>query len=89
MGAVENIGSFGDFVHAVHKHDAPFAEAFNNRPIVNNLVINIERRAEELQRSLQAFDGHVDAGAEPARIGENNLHSCVPPMNLSYRECAI
>src|SRR5262249_9692205 len=36
--------------------------------------INVQRRAVELQGTFEALDGHVDAGAEAARVRQDDLH---------------
>jgi hypothetical protein len=68
----------GDFVDAIHEDDAALLEAFNDMAVVYDLVINIKRSAEKLQRALEAVYRHVDAGAEAARIGENDFHANPP-----------
>ena len=42
--------------------------------VVDDLVIDVERGAEELEGALQALDGHVDPGAEASGVGQNDLH---------------
>src|SRR5262249_19182540 len=53
-------------------------ETLDHRPVVDDLVIDVQRRAEQLQSTLQAVDGHVDAGTEAARIGKDDLHAILP-----------
>src|SRR6185369_13994744 len=59
VSAIENGAASGDFGDVVDEDDAAGAEALDNRPVMNDLVINVERAAEECQRSFEALDGHV------------------------------
>ena len=77
VGAVQDRGPLRDLVDAVHEDDAALAEALDDGPVVNDFVIDVERRAVQLQGPFQALDRHVDAGAEPARVRQDDLH--IPP----------
>ena len=74
VSAVQHRRPLRHLLHAVHEDDAALAEALHHRPIVDDLVVDVERRAKHLERPLQALDGHVDAGAETARIGQDDFH---------------
>src|SRR5262249_20654235 len=67
--------AFRHFLDVVDEDDTPPDEAVHYRPVVNDLVIDVNRGAEEFESSFQALDGHVDAGAEAARIGQDDLHA--------------
>src|SRR5438093_3195134 len=43
--------------------------------VVDDLVAHVHRRIEHSQRSVDHIDGTLYAGAEPARLGEDNPHS--------------
>src|SRR5262249_19128155 len=69
------------------EHDAALAKAVDHGTVVDDLVVNVKRSAEEFQSPLQALDRHVDARAEAARVGQNDFHDALPPsLRLSYRE---
>ena len=61
-------------VELVHEHGAEAAQAVHHEPVVHDLVAHVDRRAEQLDRALDDVDRAVDAGAEAARIGEQDLH---------------
>jgi len=42
---------------------------------VNDFVIDVERGAKKVEGAFEAIDGHVDAGAKAARVGENDFHA--------------
>ena len=58
----------------IHEDDAALAKALDDRTIVDDLVIDVQRRAEDFESAFQALDGHVHAGTKAARIGENDFH---------------
>ena len=83
VGAVEDGGAVRDLVDAVDEDDAALAKALDDVPVVDDLVIDVERRAEEFEGAFEALDGHVDAGAEAARVGQDDSHD-LPPDDSSY-----
>src|SRR5205085_12398477 len=53
----------------------PFAaKPIDDVLVVDDFVIHVHRRAEQLDRQLERFDRHIDACAEAARAGQNDLH---------------
>ena len=54
---------------------APLAlQVVDDEPVVHDLVAHVDRRAELRERLLDDRDRAIDAGAEAARIGEQDLH---------------
>jgi hypothetical protein len=41
---------------------------------MNDLVIDLDRRAFELEHLVHHVDGHVHAGAKAAGVGEDDFH---------------
>src|SRR5262245_55280138 len=74
VGTVEQGRARRDFLERLDEYGAPLAEPFDNEFVVHDLVIDVERRSEELERTFEAFDGHVHASAEAAGIRQNDLH---------------
>ena len=64
-----------DLVDRVDEDDAAAAEALDDVAVVDDFVIDVERRAEELEGRVRGFDGHVDAGAEAAGTCQDHMHS--------------
>ena len=92
VGAVEQRRAFGHFVERLDEHDAAPLEALDDVLVVDDLVIDVERGTEEVERPLQALDRHVDAGAEAAGIGQDDLHrkgTSRPGPRLTQRVYAI
>src|SRR5262249_33984617 len=86
VGAVEDRAALGDLVDAIHEDDTALAETLDDGTVVDDLVIYVQRRAEQFEGALQALDGHVNAGAEAAGISQNNLHGHLLGWTwLSYR----
>src|SRR6266566_2542724 len=60
--------------------DEDRAQAFepvDDELVVHDFVAHVNRRAELLQRQLDDRDRAVDAGAEAAGIGENDVHGAL------------
>src|SRR5579864_193652 len=82
VSAIQYRRAFRYLVDAINKDDAFFLKALNDWPIVNDLVISVDRRVEKLDGSIQTFNGHYHAGTEAAGTGENNFHR-VSPFTLA------
>jgi len=50
------------------------AQAFDDVPVVNDLVPNVDGRAKPRERVLDDIDGADDAGAKAARLCQHYLH---------------
>ena len=50
------------------------AEAFDDVPVVNDLVTHVHRRAEALERLLDDVDRADDARAEASRLRKHHAH---------------
>ncbi len=79
MGAVEDRGARRDLVDTVDEDDTPATESFHDGAVVNDFMIDVKRSAVDFQSPFEAVDGHVDAGAEAARVGKDDLHFCTSP----------
>ena len=62
------------FVQLFDEHRAEAAQPLDDVAVVHDLVTHVDRRAEQLERALDDVDRAIDAGAETARIGEQDLH---------------
>ena len=76
MRAVQQKGPLGNLVDGVHKGDPLPTEAIDHVLVVHNLVVDVDVRAADLDRFIEAQDGHVHPGTEPPRIGQQHLHDC-------------
>ena len=62
----------GHLVELVDEHRAQLLQAVDDEAVVDDLVADIDRRAEPLERQLDDLDRAVDAGAETARRGDQD-----------------
>ncbi len=53
--AIEDIRSAGDFIHTIDEDNAPPAKAVNDVPVVDDLVINVERCTVKLEGALETL----------------------------------
>ena len=68
-------GAIGHLVELIDEYRAELAQAFDHVHVVHHLVAHVDRRAEHVDGALDDVDGAIDAGAEPARVGEQDLHA--------------
>ena len=54
------------------KIDALALEALDDQLVVDDLVVAVDRRLEGPDHPGQRLDRHLHAGAEPARLGEQD-----------------
>ena len=62
----------GHFVELVDEDRAEIAQPLDHEAIMDDLVADIDRRAESLERELDDLDRAIDAGAETARRGDQD-----------------
>ncbi len=88
MGAVEQGGAGRDFVERLDEHRAAVPKSLDDELVVDDLVIDVKGRPEEIECALEAFDRHVDAGAKASGIGQDDLHreggSCFVELRRPY-----
>ena len=82
MRAEDHRGAVRHLVELLDEHRAARAQPVDDEAVVHDFVPHVDRRAEQLEGALDDLDGAVDAGAEPARIGEQDLHVPLPPSTL-------
>ncbi len=63
-----------NLVQLLDEHRALVAQVVDDELVVDHFVAHVDRRAELHERLLDDRDRAVDAGAEAARIGENDVH---------------
>jgi hypothetical protein len=59
----------GYFIELVDEYCPKGAKPVDDKAVVNDLVADIDRRAEPLERQLDDLDGAIDTGAKAARRG--------------------
>ena len=73
MRAEDHGGVVGHLVQLVDEV-APFGpQRLDHVPVVDDLLAHVDRGRAHLQRELDDVDGAVDAGAEAARPGQQDL----------------
>ncbi len=78
MGREHHGPVVGNLVELVDEHRAQIAQAIDDEAIVDDLVADVDRRAELLERELDDLDRAVDSGAESARSGDQDFEGRVP-----------
>jgi hypothetical protein len=76
VGAEDHRGVGRHLVEIVDEHGAESAQPLHHEAVVNDLVAHVDRGTEQLERSLDDLDGTIHAGAEAARVREQDLHLC-------------
>src|SRR5262245_35278014 len=74
VSAVKDGRAFGNFLDAIDEDDTALCEPLDHGPVVNDFVVDVKWSPKESQRPVQAFDRHVNAGAEAAGVGEDKFH---------------
>ena len=74
MGAEYHRCIIRNIVQFLDKYRAQTSQAVYHKPVMNNLVANVNRCTEQLQGTLDDIDRAVDPGTESARIGEQDTH---------------
>ena len=68
-----------DFVQLLDEHRALRLEVVDDELVVDDLVADVDRRAELRKRLLDDRDRAVDTGAKAAWIGEHDVHQLPRP----------
>ena len=86
MGRQHDRVAGGDVGDVVHEHHPQPLEALHDELVVHDLVVAVHRRLERPDHPGERLDGHLDAGAEPTWLGEQDavdthglLHASDPP----------
>ena len=75
MGAEDGDGAGRHVLQRLDEARAFRLQRFDHVAIVDDLMAHIDRRAMLGERPLDNVDRPDDAGAKPARLGKNDLHS--------------
>lgn len=75
MGAEDDDAALGDFIKILDKFDAIVLEAAHDVFVVDDFVIAEDGLSgEELDDLVDDIDGHANASAEAAGVGEEEVH---------------
>ena len=72
VGAEHQGRTLGHLGHVVDEDDALVAEALDHMPVVDDLVVAVDRRLEDPHHPGQGLDRLLDAGAEPPGLGQHH-----------------
>src|SRR5262245_16883336 len=75
--------AFRNLVQLIHEHRPERTQTLDDVPVVHHFVTHVDRRAEQLYRSLHDVDRAVDACAEASRIRQKNLHQGAASLELA------
>ncbi len=74
MGTENRSRAVGYFIQTLDELGALRLEAFDNIPIVDNFVADIDGRAIFLERTFHDFDRADDASTKSAWLRQNDFH---------------
>ncbi|MPN41674.1 hypothetical protein SDC9_189228 [bioreactor metagenome] len=74
MGAEDDGGARRNLIQLVDKNRAFFAQAVADELVMHDFVPDVDRCAEFFDGAFNDGDGAFDAGAEAARVGEDDFH---------------
>ena len=84
VGAEDHGRAVGHLVEFLDEDRAALLEVFDHEPVVHDFVAHVDRRAQRFERALDDLDGAIDAGAEAAGIGEDDVHAAnYPPFPVT------
>ncbi len=73
MSAEDHALAGGNLVEALDKNRAFAFERFEHETVVDDLMAHVERAAVRAQRAADRLDRAIDAGAEAARLSEDDF----------------
>ena len=73
--AEDHGGAVRHLVEFLDEDRAEAAQPVDHEAVVHDLVADVDRRAEQFQRTLDDVDRAVDAGTESTGIGEQDAHA--------------
>ena len=74
MRAEDHRRAVGHLVEFLDEDRAALLEVVDDVAVVHDFVAHVDRRAQRFERALDDLDRAVDAGAETAGIGEDDVH---------------
>ena len=72
MGREHHRAVVRNLVELIDEHRAELAQAVDDEAVVDDLVADIDGRAEPLERDLDDLDRPIDSGTETARRGDQH-----------------
>jgi hypothetical protein len=72
VGAVNDAHAFGDVIDVIDKDGAFIRKFIDHETVVNNLFANVDGSAKGIERDIHHIDRAHHAGAEAARLEEQN-----------------
>ena len=73
VGGEDDRPVVGHFVELIDEYRAQFPQPIHDEAVVDDLVADIDRRAESFERELDDLDRAVDSRAEAARSGDQHF----------------
>ena len=78
-------GIVGHLLEFFDKYRTAVAQAIHHIAVMNHLVANINRRAEDIDGTVDNLDRSIDPSTKPPRIGQFNLHCSFSGAGLTAR----
>ena len=83
VGRIEQMLPLGHFRQIVDEDDPLPPEPIDYPFVVDDLVVDVQRRAVGLDGQFQGLDRHVHARTEPSWPGQNDPHGSLTRSNTS------
>ena len=77
--AIDQAAPLRNFIDGVNEVHSPPAKAFDDMIVMDNLVVDVERRSKSSTAPIQGADRHHDAGTKAVGIGQDDSHGCSLP----------
>ena len=88
MGGEDRYRPLGHLMQFIDKHRAHGAQAIDHMAVMDDLVANIDRRAEPRQRLLHDRNRPIHTGAEAARTGQHNALGAFRHQPSAWAACS-
>jgi hypothetical protein len=75
MGAIDHGRAVRYGLEFIHENRPGLGQAIDHDPVMHHFVPNINRRAEEGQRTVDNLDRAIDSGAKTTGVGQQNVHA--------------
>jgi t-SNARE complex subunit (syntaxin) len=75
MGAKYNNGIVGNLIELLNENGATITEVIDNKPVVDNLVANVNRATKNLKCTVYNIDCPINTSSEATRVSQQYIHS--------------
>src|SRR5690554_935594 len=77
----------GYLIQLLNEYGTTVTQAVDHKAVVHHFVANIDRRPEDIQRTVDDPDGTIDPGTEAAGIGQLDSHGVGLHGDIAHFQC--